>query len=75
MTREERIHAVACAVVRVLHPGLRECYVANEARGNQTTLHLAEVALDSADATRDPRPWPGPLPMKCIRPDWDDEQS
>ena len=67
MTREERIHAVAYALVRALRPGLRECYVADEALGNQTTLHLAEIALDAADATREPRPMarPAAAAMAC----------
>ena len=55
MTRDERIHAVACAMVRALHPGMRKLrYVEAEAANNQTMLHLATLALDAANATREP---------------------
>lgn len=54
MTRADRIHAVACAVVRALHHDRwNEARVTTEARDNATLRHLAEVALDAADETND----------------------
>jgi hypothetical protein len=54
MTRADRIHAVAVAVVRALHHNRwHEKRVEAEARDNATVRRLAEVALDAADATRE----------------------
>ncbi len=55
MTRESRIHAVACALVRTLHNDRwSSARVISEAIANQVVRRIAEAALDAADSTRDP---------------------
>ncbi len=60
MTRDERIHAVALAIVTKRYPHVsREDHV-------QLALNRrdeAAAALDAADKTRDVQPWPGPHPL------------
>ena len=63
MIRGERIYRVACAMVRALHHGRwHPARAESEARDNATVRRLAEVALDTADSTREvqqpsPCPW------------------
>ena len=55
MSRYQRIHAVACAMVRALHHGRwHDARVDREARDNATVRRIAESALDAADETREP---------------------
>ena len=55
MSRAERLHAVACSIVRAVHHGRwHEKRVDAEARANALVRELAEAALDAADTTRDP---------------------
>ena len=55
VTRSERCDAIALALVRELHHGRwHEARVTAEARDNPVIRRLAEVALDTADATREP---------------------
>ena len=55
MTRGERIHALAQAMVVELHHGRwHPKRVETEARDNVTLRRLAEVALDVVDSTREP---------------------
>ena len=59
MTREERLDEVTRAIVAAARRG----------GDKDAWLRMAEAALDAADATREPLPWPGPLPMtgECER--------
>jgi hypothetical protein len=55
MTRDDRIHALAQAMVVELHHGRwHPKRVETEARDNVTLRRLAEVALDVVDSTREP---------------------
>jgi len=65
MTRDERIHAVACAVVRALYPSIKKLrHVETEARDNPTIGRMAAAALDAADATREPGDCRRPVPTR-----------
>ena len=55
MSRAERLHAVACSIVRAVHHGRwHEKRVDAEASTNALVRELAEAAIDAADATREP---------------------
>ena len=55
MTRADRLHAVACSIVRAVHHGRwHEKRVEAEARTNALVRELAEAALSVADETREP---------------------
>ena len=57
VTRDQRIHAIAVATVRALHHNRwHPARAESEARDNATVRRLAEVAMDAADATREPCP-------------------
>ena len=73
MTRAERLHAIACSIVRTLHHDRwHPARVETEARENATLRGLAEAALDAADSTREPCSVPAVPPRQscplCKRP-------
>ena len=54
MTRHERIQRVSLDLTVEIHPGLSLEDATASAKSSQTMLHLAEVAINAADATREP---------------------
>lgn len=51
MSRNKRIHAIACAITKREYSSLTPIQVEREARDNKTLRELAAIALDVADST------------------------